>query len=103
MNMVIQFSHPKPRAHLLTHGRVYTARANPVKTGKNWASSGRGKPKIADVNITFVEIIDAGNLGKLKKYVKDSGFKYPAHWITAIMNLTKSKTVDSFLYLVEVI
>ena len=102
--MVIQFSHEKPRNHLLTHGRVYTFREKKrIRTGKDWASSGRGKPKIADVNIRFVHRIHDRNLGALKRYEKDSGFKYADEWITAIMNITKSKTIDGYLYLVEVV
>lgn len=101
--MVIQFSHEKPRTHLLTHGRVYTVRAKGRRNGKDWASSGRGKPKIADVNITFIKKIRARNLGSLKKYSKDSGFEYVADWIPAIMKLIKSKKIDAYLYLVEVI
>lgn len=101
--MVIQFSQEEPRNHLLTHGRVYTFRDHIIKTGKNWASSGRGKPKIADVNITYVKAINVWNLGSLKKYAKDSGFRYAAYWITAIQNIIKSTKIDGYLYLVEVI
>ena len=106
--MVIQFSHPKPREHLLKHGHVYTFRTKRRKReGRDWASSGRGSPKIADVDVKLVEFIPGGLWGRLKRYYKDSGFGSVAEWITAIMNVKRASALPvplhGFLYRVEVI
>ena len=98
---MIHFSHPMVREYLLAHGRVYTFRTKKRKDKeKDWASSGRGKPKIADVKVTFIKRIDAQNLGSLKKYSKESGFEYVADWITAIQNINETTKIDGYLYLV---
>ena len=103
--MPIQFSHPKARGHLLKHGHVYTFRTKRRKReGRDWASSGRGKPKIADVDIKLVKVLEGVLWRPLKGYVKDSGFASVAEWVTAIVNMNPSISFSKgFLYHVEVI
>jgi len=103
--VVIQFTHPKPRAYLLKHGHVYTYRTRKRKqTGKDWTCAKRGGTKIADVHITLEREIEAPLFGALKKYAKESGFGYVADWVTAIMNLNpRISFAKGYLYHVELI
>jgi hypothetical protein len=103
--MVIQFSDLKARKHLLEKGYVYTFRTKQRKrVGKDWASSGRGKPKVADVDIKLVKVLEGVLWRPLKDYVEDSGFKAVAEWVTAIVNVNPSISCSrGFLYRVEVI
>jgi len=103
--MVIQFSDPKARKHLLEKAYVYTFRMKQRKRGgRDWASSGRGKPKVADVDIKLVKVLEGVLWRPLKDYVKDSGFKAVAEWVTAIVNVNSNVSCSrGFLYRVEVI
>ena len=89
---------------MLEKGHVYTFRTKQRKReGRDWASSGRGKPKIADVDINLVKILEGFLWRPLKDYVKDSGFKSVAEWVTAIVNVNPSiSCLRGFLYRVEV-
>ena len=106
--MVITFTHPIARNYLLKHGEVYTFRVHKRKrTGNNWAAKGRGKPKLVDVHITLVKIVE--RLPELEPYVRQSGFASFEDWINAIDVLNprfaKSNSADEpwgFLYHVKI-
>lgn len=109
--MVISFSSPKPRARLLEGKRVYTVRRKPRKqfegarwgTGiHDWANEGRTKPKIADVIIFEVGVVQAQ---QLKQYVEWSGFEDMPEWVEEIKRLNRWTDLGAYeqfwLYLVQ--
>lgn len=73
--MVISFQLENVRKYLLENGVVYTFRSKPHKQGRDWANSGRGTKKIADVDIIEYP------LGYPPDYYKQSGFETPVEWI----------------------
>lgn len=79
--MVISFTLENVRNHLLEKGVVYTLRSKDRKTGKDWANSGRGTKKIADVVITELPMQYLG------PFVEHSGFERPALWARAYCDL----------------
>lgn len=118
--MVISFQEKRVREFLLKNGQVYTFRYYNKDTpngqrkqiGKDWANSGRGTCKIADVNVTPIEYLDALNMGiVLTKYVRESGF-YPgrgrvddsvSEWARKINTLHPNKPTVGWIYLVELV
>ncbi len=117
--MVIIFAHEKVREYLLKHGLIYTFRKYHKKTadgirpqiGKDWATDKRCGKKIADVEITAMEPIDALNMGQvLSKYARESGF-YLGHgrvddavseWARAINSFNPRDPTAGWIYKVEV-
>jgi hypothetical protein len=97
--MVIIFSSEKPRSQLLEHNLVATLRKKQHKVGKDWATSGRGKPKLVDVAISFERHVI--NSRDLEPYVKDSGFASLKEWVTEYFHLNpKLMDVTGYLYIV---
>ena len=72
--MVISFFLENVREHLLKNGVVYTLRSKPHKEGRDWANSGRGTKKIADVIITEIPMEYLG------PYLEHSGFERTGQW-----------------------
>lgn len=100
--MVMQFSDEKVRRHLMEKGFVYTFRIRKRKrVGKNWASEGRGKPKFADIYITFVK--PAVLLSDLNPYVENSGFNSIGEWIGAVTRVNPVFSDKGYLYLVTLL
>ncbi|KKM63019.1 hypothetical protein LCGC14_1515730 [marine sediment metagenome] len=87
--MVIIFASPKPRARLLKGLIVYTARKrrrlqfvnhpHPANGSPllDWANDGRTRPKIADVIIHEIGLIDTFTL---ELFRPESGFKDMKEW-----------------------
>ena len=85
--MVISFSSPPARNHLLEKGMVYTFRKNKRKRlGNDWANEGRGKPKMCDVHI---EEIGEMSPSQLVPYFQDSGFPSWSKWYDEIQRLNQ--------------
>lgn len=97
--MVISFSSESARNHLLENGWVYTFRKGSIRKGigKDWANSGRGTKKIADVDIELVRGIyleshpdPRARFRKfLNPFVKHSGFSSTDEWIDEIYSLNR--------------
>ncbi len=104
--MVISFSDPLARRQLLEKGRVVTFRKTLRKqflkgskswddaaSGldlwiKDWANTGRGTKKIADVKIRLIGMVKIHKLREvLSRYVSLSGFETVEEWIEAIRRL----------------
>jgi len=115
--MVMIFAHPKVRAYLLEHGRVYTFRKLHPKTlngirrkmGKDWATDKRGGKKIADIEVTLIALVDVENMELiLTKYVKESGFtgcgkiEAETEWARAIGMFNPRGPPDGWIYKVEI-
>ncbi len=103
MNLVISFSVKQVREFLLKTGMVYTWRKNKrKKTGKDWANSGRGTKKIADV---FITEIGFRKPLYLRPFVDRSSFSDIDIWQNAIVSLNEKVSITSngWLYKVEVI
>lgn len=100
--MVMQFSVVKVRTFLLEHLYVYTFRVRKRKhVGKDWASTGRGKPKFAEIYINFVKpITDLSE--ELPYYVSRSGFNSLKEWIDVIAKINPVY-VTGFLYRVALL
>lgn len=95
--MVITFSVPEARNQLLNEGEVYTFRWNRRKhIGKDWANSGRGTKKIANVYIE--EMFEAEPRLALSPYVEKSGFKNLWDWQCIITNMMKDAYGTGWLY-----
>jgi hypothetical protein len=101
--MVMQFADLKARSHLTSTGSVKTFRFHKrVRLGKDWASTGRGKPKFADIHITFVKEI-GDLLAELEPYVEESGFASVGEWVDRITKVNPVFSSSGFLYHVELI
>ncbi len=116
--MVMIFANPKVRNYLLENGVVYSYRKHHKKTldgvrpqtGKDWATDRRKGRKIADINITSIEPVDALNMGRvLTRYARQSGF-YKGHgrvddavseWAKAINELNPNNSTAGWIYKVE--
>ncbi len=110
--MVIIFSSPKPRARLLKGKRVYTARKrrrlqfihhpHPANEGPllDWANDGRTRPKIADVIIHEIGLIDTFTM---ELFRPESGFKDMKEWRSALEHLNPAieKTEKFWIYRVQ--
>ena len=87
--IVISFSVKEARDQLLNIGTVYTYRWRRRSFFKNekgevestWASEGRGKPKIADVDIHEIGQFDIDDA--TDRYWKNSGFGSSTKWFMA--------------------
>ena len=117
--MVMSFAHPKVRKFLLENGFVYTFRfinwdtmdGKRKQIGKDWANSGRGTKKIADIMVTPIVFMDALNMGKvLTEYVRYSGFyigygrvdEAVREWARAINSLRPKEPTQGWIYKVEI-
>jgi len=101
--MVMQFSVLKARKHLVLTGSVKTFRFHKrIMLGKDWASKGRGKPRFADIDITFVKEID-DIMTDLEPYVDESGFASLGEWIDEITKVNPVFSSSGFLYHVKLI
>lgn len=79
--MVIMFKNERVREFLRRKRVVYTLRPKRRKEGKDWANSGWGTKKFAEVEITFIKKITKENVSELEKYVDYSGFKSVEEWL----------------------
>jgi hypothetical protein len=70
--MVMIFASREAREHLLKKGHVYTFRTKRHKVGRDWATDGRGRPKICNVQVEFVKEVNGVN--DLTEFVDGSGF-----------------------------
>ena len=102
--MVTMFKNQTALNFLLKHGHVYTCRIHRHKLGKDWVNDGRTRPKIADVDITFVK--DVTQLEDLKPYVSKSGFRDLIEWNNAIGELNPrfafGEVKNGYLYKVSI-
>ncbi len=110
--MVIIFASPKPRARLLEGKIVYTARKrrrlqfihhpNPANGGPllDWANDGRTRPKIADVIIHEIGLIDTFTM---ELFRPESGFKDMKEWRSELKHLNPAleKTNKFWIYRVQ--
>jgi len=99
--MVIIFSIERVRNFLIERGYVYTYRDHYRQhLGQDWATSGRGKPKICNVYIKVIcRVVDAKALAP---YAANSGFDTLSEWLSTIQILNRGKKLDGWLYRVEV-
>ena len=101
INMVIVFSSPDVRNHLIENRVVYTYRRGGVRkrVGKDWANSGRGTKKIMDVMIEPVdEVLKETVLEQLSPYVENSGFNSTEKWVDVIKSLNNKLPSVGTLY-----
>lgn len=100
--MVIGFAVEEARNQLLEHGEVYTFRWKRRKqVGNNWANSGRGTKKIADVHIMEVKKV-MPNFQTLKNYWDKSGFSNWWDWYNKIMEMKPKNKLQGWLYYVKI-
>ena len=87
--------------------KQYCNSSPPLRMGsscEDWINDGRTRPKIADVDITFVK--DVTQLEDLKPYVSKSGFRGLIEWNNAIMELNPrfafEEVKNGYLYKVSI-
>jgi len=101
LDVVMLFMSVLPRWQLMNKNLVATFRSKLRKKsrGNDWATDGRGKPKLCDIAISFEKEIS--NERELEPYVKDSGFPTLRAWVSEIRRLNpKLKQIRGYLYVV---
>jgi hypothetical protein len=95
--MVMIFISREAREQLLKKGHTFRTKRH--KVGRDWATDGRGRPKICNVQVEFVKEVNGVN--GLTEFVDGSGFSHLWHWIAEIKRLNpKINSVKGYLYLV---
>lgn len=98
--MVIAFKSECARNQLLEHGVVHTIRLKKRgREGYDWANSGRGTEKIADV---YIEYLGLKKFLDLRFFVDESGFRNLPVWWSEIAKLNKEVKISDLFHLYKV-